>query len=204
MSQFDKTLTGWRQVEILYGDTLQLIAARELKDASQWPLIANINGLRPPYLTADPARASATVLLYGQMLIVPAATMQAATIDPTDVYLTDLDLTGGVLSLNSNGDLKTISGRANLRQALNNRIQTDPMELLFHPDYGCQARKLLGTVNGPTAVVLAAQYVKSAVQSDNRIQSVNTVTAKANGDACVVNAEVTPISGAPLNLSTSL
>lgn len=197
----NRILTGFRPVEIRQGDTLQSIAARELDDASKWALIAAINGLKPPYLTASAAEAGEAVKLYGQMLLVPAAVQQATSnTTPEVVFGIDLDLGSGELSA-EDGDFALISGRANLKQALLNRVSTVWGELLFHLDYGCGARTLLGTVNGPTAGLLAAEYVKAAVLADPRISSIESAEAEVLGDQINTSVEAVPISGRPVDLS---
>ncbi|MGC1304608.1 MAG: hypothetical protein WA840_19740 [Caulobacteraceae bacterium] len=200
----NRALAGFRFVEIQQGDTLHTIAARELSDTTKWADLIAINGLSYPYITGDPTQANDAVRLYGQLLIVPAATAQVqATADPDRVYGVDLLLQNGQLTA-SNGDLALVGGVANLGQALMNRLATSLRELLFHLDYGNGARGLLGQVNGPTAILLAAQYVKSAVLQEARIQTVNSSVATAVGDQIQVAASVSPITGAPIALTTSV
>jgi phage baseplate assembly protein W len=205
MSDINRPLRGFRLVQIQNGDTLQKIAAREVGDANVWRDLININKLTYPYLTGDPTAASATVKMYGQMIAVPAASVQISSeLDPDLVFKTDIDLTGGNLSDNGAGDLLTISGVANYKQAISNRLATEQKELIFHLAYGCALRALLGTVNGPTAATLAAQYVKAAVQADPRTASVKSSTATVVGDALVVNAVAIPVNGAPVGVTQSI
>lgn len=204
MVSINRPLQGYRIVEIQQDDTLQQIAARELGDASRWADIVSINGLSPPYLTGDLSLAGPAVKLYGQTLIVPAPTVQVpSVIDPDAAFGVDLDLTNGVLSAES-GDFALISGRDNLKQALLNRVDTDPGELLFHLNYGCKARRLLGAMNGPTTGQLAAAYVKTAVLMDSRVASVSSSTATVEGDSIAVDAEVQPVTGSSIDLSTQV
>lgn len=205
MSDFDRVLTGFRFIEVRWNDTLQAIAARELNDASKWALVANINGLRPPYLTGDQDDASDTVKLYGSLIRVPGASLPVddVTTDPDAIYLSDLSLDNGELRA-ENGDIALVSGRSNLRQALSHRVVTDKGELLFHLDYGCQIRKILGAVNGPTSALLAAEYVKSAILADSRIRSVTSVNVVAGGDVTAVVAVAVPITGTSVTLSTQV
>lgn len=199
----DRILTGSRWVETLYGDTLQAVAARELGHASRWVDIANINGLRPPYLTGNTAEVSEGVRLYGQLILVPAAVSSAsAETDPALVFKTDVDLTGGLLAIDERGDLATVTGRKNLHQALKNRIDTPLNALLFHRDYGNGAHALKGSVNGPIAQLLAAKYVEGCLLTETRIETVLSVKADSIGDAIPVLATVQPIAGTTLDLST--
>jgi phage baseplate assembly protein W len=192
----DHPIDGFRRVQLLQGETLQQLALRELGDAARWVDIANLNGLRPPYVTGDPAEASKTVVLYGAVLLVPAATTEiSADTDPDTVFGTDIRLRNGLPVIDDSGDVVMVSGRANLSQAITHRIGTRPGELLFHRDYGCHAHRLKGDANGPTAALLGGEYVKAALRSDPRIQAVPSATVEVAGDALRIAAVATTISG---------
>lgn len=197
----NRPLTGYRLVEIRHGDTLQELSARELGDAAKWATIIAINQLTPPYLTGDVALASDTVKMYGEMLLVPATRPSAtAQTDPNAVFGVDLDLSGGLLHADA-GDLRLIAGRANLRQSLSHRIKTRLKELLFHPSYGCGVHRLMGRVNGPTAGLLGAQYVRGAMLADDRVSSVGASIASPSGDILPISTTVHPIVGAPIEVT---
>lgn len=198
MSEFSRPLRGYRLVSTLRGDTLQAVALRELGNAARWVDLANINNLLPPYLTDDPALSSARVILTGGVISVPSLTLasqNAATNDPDAIYELDLGLVDGELTVNENGDFNIFDGLANLRQALVHRVITERGELMFHPEYGCLVRTLIGVVNGPTAAVLAAKYVQSTLQADPRIKQVLDCTAVVTGNTISVVANVLPITG---------
>lgn len=200
----DRILRGYRLVEIRHGDTLQALAARELGDASKWVSIADINGLTPPYVTGDTLAAGESIKLFGQTILVPSIGGGAsAIVDPDRVYGVDLDLAGGEMSA-TDGDVTLIAGRPNLRQAINHRIATDLQELLFHLAYGCGVRRVLGTANGPAAGLLGAQYVKSALDMDPRVESVPTCSAEVVGDQVIITARIQPVSGAAFDISTGI
>ena len=197
---FDKPLAGYRFVDILQGDTLQAIAARELGDAARWNELIAYNKLVPPYISAA---AAAGVLAYGGQLLVPAPSPVISTAaDPDRVFEIDIDLTRGMLGV-SNGDFSVVSGRANLRQALRHRVETDRGELMFHSNYGSFVRRLIGTLNGPTTALLAAQYAKSAVLADPRIAAVTQAEADVVGDTTNVRVEAQPIVGRPVQLNAT-
>lgn len=195
-----RPLNGFRLVELKYGDTLQELAARELGDADKWRDIIAINNLRPPYVTGEAAEAGPNVKLYGQMIMVPAVmSTVSAEADPAAVFGVDLDLTGGLLAADG-GDLRLISGRANLRQALNHRVRTPLRDLLFHLAYGCGVHRLIGRVTGGTAAQLGVQYVRGSLLSDPRVSSVESVRSRPDGDVLPVAATINPIVGAPIEV----
>lgn len=198
MTVFDRPLTGFRFAEILFGDTLQSIAARELGDATRWVELIAINFLVPPYL-AD--QTAVGVLAYGGQILVPAPSPIISTAtDPDRVFEKDI-LLGRDGSLSDlNGDFAVVSGRDNLRQAIKNRVETERGELIYHQDYGSLVRRLIGAVNGPTAALLAAQYVSSAVLGDPRVAKVTKSVAQVNGDVISVSLEFQPVVGRQIEL----
>lgn len=202
MSTID--IAGVRHVELLWQDTLQQLAARELGDATLWVVIAELNGLQPPYVTGDPLLASATVVLYGAILMVPSASSQiSVSSNPELVFEQDIALLDGEL-FDSNGDIATVVGSANLAQALQNRVDTDLGELDFHLDYGCKARSLLGVMGGPNGSMVAGEYVRASVKADPRVQDVTSVVVTVAGNATNVDLTLTPITGKSLPLSFSI
>ena len=203
MSVFDLNLEGWRYAETLFGDTLQRVALRELGDASRWAELAWINDLIPPYLTDDPTQSGAQVLLNGGALIIPSATQVTTATDPALVFESDCALTDGLLSIDDSGDIAVVSGEANLRQQLRNRVGTRNGGLMFHPDYGCLVRRLIGGLTGRKSGLLAAHYVRLSLSQDYRVQDVLSCTAEVVGDRISVTARVQPISGRPIDLTLS-
>lgn len=196
-----RPLTGFRLVEIKYGDTPQELAARELGDADRWRDIVAINDLLAPYVTGNSAEAGPRVKLYGQMIMVPAVTTSvSAEADASAVFGVDIDLTGGLLAADGAGDLRLISGRANLRQSLRHRVVTHLRELLFHLPYGCGAHRLIGKATGGTAAQLGAEYVRGALLADPRVANVESVTSSPTGDVMPITATVNPIVGGPIEV----
>lgn len=198
---FDKPVSGFRYIELQWGDTLQQVAARELGDAARWIDIANLNGLVYPYIAEQ---SGENVAAYGDAIMVPSPVpMASSSSDPDLVFERDVALSDGRLTAN-NSDFLLVSGLDNLKQALTNRIDVDQGELLFHQDYGSKIRRLIGTVNGPTAGLLGARYAKAAVLADPRVSKVNRANAEVVGDRTDVDVEVQPISGRSVQISTGV
>lgn len=200
---YQRPLYGYRFAEIRHGDTLQTIAARELGDASLWTDLIAYNDLKAPFVTDDPAQAKAGVLLSGSLIRLPAPAPIATTATNADeVFGTDILLDRGQLVV-VDGDLSVAEGLDNLHQALTHRIDTDRGELLFHQDYGSLVRSVVGTVNGPTAALLASEYAKSTVLADDRIQQVTQATAEVVGDTIRVSVEAQPIVGKVIDVTVT-
>ncbi len=200
-----RPIEGYRLAQTRFGDTMQLIAARELGDATGWPELVAFNGLVPPFITDDPAPQVRGVLLSGDLIRIQAnSAIVSATVDADRVFERDVDLAGGSLSADAGGDLLVAGGLDNLKQAVRHRVDTDRGELIFHPDYGSLVRRLIGAVNGPTAALLAAGYVRAAVLLDPRIQAVVESIAEVIGDTITVRVVAEPIVGKRVELNLIL
>lgn len=184
MSPFERPRPSVRRVEILHGDTPQRMAVRELRDFSRWVDIVSINNLLPPYFTGNLAEASSRVLAYGASVLVPDVGTQLVTpsADPTRTFGVDCLLANGDLT-DESGDFAVVAGYPNLSQALRLRLETDPGQLLLHPEYGCGVRQLLGRGGTATNVSLASSLVRRAVTAEPRISEARNVTARLSGDS---------------------
>lgn len=202
-SIFDTPLTGYRFVQTQYGDTLQTFAARVMGDASNWAVLIGMNSLQPPYLTDDPDSVTTGVVLNGSFLMIPAATAAPAT-SADEIFGTDALLNAdGTFAITANGDFATVSGVANLTQAIENALDTDQGELIYHGSYGYLGRRLLGKKNGPTAGMLAARYAKQTVSADSRIARVDSSTATITGDVLATVVQAETVAGTKLPVSTT-
>ena len=201
-TQFDRELFGFRFADTQRGDSLQVIAARELGDAARWIDLISYNHLVPPFITDDPGLAGNGVILTGQQILVPAPTpVVSSTLDPDEVFLSDIKLDTNGSIMTEGGDFAVVSGVANLKQALKNRIETEQGELIYHPEYGSGIRRIVGSVNGPTAELLSAQYAKAAVASDPRIDHVIDTSVSVRGDVVSVSVEAEVVSGRVIQIT---
>lgn len=76
------------------------------------------------------------------------------------------------------GDVETVSGRANLAQAIVNRLFTRQGELgkLGHPKYGSRLHKLVGELNNTRIQGLAEIYIRECLAQEPRIQEITRLT----------------------------
>lgn len=192
---FDRPLYGYRFVQTDQFDTLQKVAARFLGDAGRWAEIIVLNGMVPPYLTDDPGQVAAGVFMNGSYITIPASAPGAQTNDPNAVFGQDILLTDGSFSV-VNGDLQLVGGLYNLNQALTNLLATDQGELLFHGEYGTLIRTLIGSMSGPTATLLVAEYAKEAIAADPRISEVTSAVGTTSLDTINVVVQSTTVQGA--------
>lgn len=195
---FTKTVTGYRKVQTLSGDTLERIAERELGNAAQWYDLAWLNNLSPPWITDDPTQAvPGSVLLTAQDTILVPSTAPAASgvAEAPNVFGRDCRLDHGQVTADDGGDIAVVTDTANLDQALTLRLGTRPRELVYHPDYGNKAYLLLGRGGTPLADRLAAAWVGACLKADPRVSAVKSVVAQTTGDVLAVTAVVTAVNG---------
>lgn len=195
-----KTLDSSREIEIRWGDTLQKVSQRELGDASRWIDIANINRLKPPYITGDPLETNDHVFLYGDSLIVPSGGRAiSATTDTDEVFGKDIRLTKGKLTA-ENGDLSFAIGVDNLLQALENRVLTDKGELLYHKQYGSSVRRIIGRKGNSRSGDIASGFIQRAILSDARVGRIKSADISVSGDVMRADVSVETASGKTITL----
>ena len=204
MSEFDRPLPRFRLAETHQGDDLQAVAARELGDANRWPELVWLNSLTHPYITTDTRQAGPGVLLAGALIKVPApAGLATESAERGQVYERDCALIDKQLTDDGSGDLAVFSGADNLRQQLQHRIVTPLGQARRHPEYGCLIWRLVGAVNGPTAGLMGAEYVKAALQAEYRVSKVDYVRAEVLGDAVRIKARAVAIDGGVVDVGAS-
>lgn len=202
MSIFEREMPSYRLAETHAGDTLQRVAAREMGDANRWPELVWLNKLVSPYLTDDESAVSDGVLLTGSLIRIPAPV--GVNTDATErgqVYERDCRMVNRRLVDDGNGDIAVVAGVPNLTQQLRHRVITPRGQAARHPEYGCLVWLLQGKVTGPTASMLGAQYVKSALKADYRVSSVTSATAEVTGDATRITATAEAIAGGKVDIS---
>lgn len=197
-------LSGFRRVQVNWGDTLQRLAARELGDASRWTEIASINRLAPPYLSAE-GSGDGRVARYGDTIVVPDVRRELRPIAVSDdeVFGVDVLLQGGRLDV-QDGDLSVVAGRTNLRQALSHRVRVERGELIFHQTYGCEVHRLKGDRNTSVAALLGALFVRQAVERDERVAYVRVAESNPSGDTLGIEIEAETVTGHPVEVRAEL
>lgn len=207
MTDFTKQYSGFRFAATHHGDTLQLVAYRELGDATNWARLAWFNNLLAPFITDDPLLASDRVLLSGAQIKIPTTVAESQPTDTSvsDVLKTDCQLVNRRLTVDPlTGDFALVSGRENLKQALVHRIITDPGELMFHPGYGCKIQRRRGNKNAPVAMLLGRMDVQDALEQEPRLKRINSITTISTGDVLAATVDVTPITGESVIAKTSV
>lgn len=185
MSQYTKYV-------IQYGDTLHLIAQNVLNDVNRWMEIAVVNNLDYPFVTSDVHSTLPNVKKPGDSILIPVtaetglALIPQAELDSAydralgqDISLfTDdavINLMGeneGEMEADQYGDLKTVSGVRNLKQAIIIRFSTPLGSLLRHPNYGSDMIALAGKPKTPQTLQRIKIEIERTIRCDNRVEDV--------------------------------
>jgi phage baseplate assembly protein W len=202
MSEFERSEPNYRLVETFISDTLQSVASRELGDANRWAELVWLNQLVYPYLTDDLSLVTESTKITGSLIKVPAPVgVYTDEAEKGQVYERDCLLSNKLLTVDETGDLSIAAGTLNLSQQLKHRVTTTKGQLNRHPEYGCLVWKLKGSVAGPAAGALGAEYVKSALEADYRVSVVTFSSAESVGDVMRISATAEAIEGAKIDIS---
>lgn len=141
---------------------------------------------------------SSRVVSPGSIILIPQPNSAVSVVKSDALNINEVDLIlgtdlafddSGDLTI-SNGDLAVVSGFPNLQQALQNRLETEKGELVYHPDYGNGLLAYLGTINGFPLVVFANKEITRTLLADPRVYSVSSISTQANGDVLSVTANI--------------
>lgn len=110
----------------------------------------------------------------------PPTPAQEAELFGRDVY----HEAGGDVLASPSGDLTTIEGRANLRQALHQRLIAAPGDLPWAPDYGVGLRKDVNKLITPSQIRRWRARIRAQLLQDDRISEIVAVSVtSAEGEA---------------------
>lgn len=182
-------------------ETLEQIAQRHYGDATQWYAIVRYNGLEYPYITNTVEEKLTNVeglKTSGDELIIPIEqnilddSLQRLSHNDREAILDltlgrDLNMSEGAdyynryggstevmeLSEDGLGDIATISGVENVKQAVIARLLTPKGSLLLHPDYGNDLNQYMGMRTGYGMVPVIDNEIMRTINSDGRIRNVD-------------------------------
>lgn len=205
---------------VSYGDTIQAIAQLELGDMNQWVNVAQFNDLKYPYIvnTVEEKMTNPDHLVtVGDTLLIRLPdedgsinTQQLPFDNTEEVYATalgkDLDIYPiplkfgypnydyEILELKGDeqGNVKTVKGLDNLRQALFVRLITPKGSYVGHPEYGSNLHKYVGKKNTEENATLIDIEVERVLRTDGRVANVifNQHVIKGNTYAVSFTVEV--------------
>lgn len=184
------------------GDSLMDIAARNLGNFEDWPVLASLNGLVPPF-TGPQQLGVTTIAGYGTTLLLPqngSANYPAGYPLPSyTVNVLGIDIYYGPLNkdmLPWNGDFLTISGYDNLSLSLGRRLQTTIGDLIYHVNFGSRIPPEVGAVQTQYEAQRIAIFGQSALLADPRVAKVLNIdvrTPNGSNSAVEFTGTVQPI-----------
>lgn len=202
-------MVRFKKYSVVMDDTPQVIAHATTGLVSNWVAIMEYNGLEYPYIvqtSEEKLKNPDHLAMPGDVLIIPIGSL-LTDIDPKELSnqeklkvleLTlgkDLDMvadernweaSGGsddIMSLthNTKGDLKTIVGVENLRQATIAKLMTEKGSLLMHPDYGSNVYNMFNKATVEQAKLIEIEICRT-ILTDSRITSVETIESYIDRD----------------------
>lgn len=177
---------------VSYGDTLQKLSQSYLGDASRWVELAIVNNLDYPFIVHELRNESTpkNVKALGEELIIPVErdwnhlplyekAQEYERLLGEDISAFDgkdfFDFTEGEvgeLSADNKGDLKTVKGLENLRQAIILRLLTPRGALLHHPEYGSRFHELVGQKATGGFLQKLEMEISQTIKSDPRVRDI--------------------------------
>ncbi|QKE56354.1 baseplate assembly protein [Bacillus phage YungSlug] len=200
---------------VVQEDTLQALAQRYLNDTSRWVELSVLNGLDYPFIV-NKLRDKETpeyVKAIGEIVLVPSENrdllegMQRYEIkDEYDrllgedialfEYSEGINLTSdgqGEMEANNKGDLKTVRGVRNLKQALLMRLSIPLGGLLHHPLYGTGLHDLLGVPNTYDNQQKIRIEIERTIRADKRVKDILIDSFTLEKDTIKVTIKITAI-----------
>lgn len=203
---------------IVYGDTPQIIAEKEMGDVSLWIELVQYNNLEYPYIVDTPEERNKNprhLVTLGNTIIIPIektlADVDTTTISKPDKLALEDIVLGTDLKLDSvdkefskhgtedeivgltgsgKGDIGLIKGRANIVQMLKLRLLTPKGSLIMHPDYGTNFQYLIGKKNNLETAELISESVQEQLEADNRIKSARMTGEALEGEYYAMEWEI--------------
>lgn len=147
------------------------------------------------------------VLRTGDPVRIPIAAVDGNNVSQTEDYDRlfgrDAAILNGDLVISPSGDLATVVGSANLKQALETRLATYRGDRPLHPRFGSDHMKAVGRAGTKDELDLLRFEVAHAVASDPRIVSVFDLNVTGENDLFEVDFKAHAIGSStpsPLNL----
>lgn len=210
-------MARYKKHVVRYGETIQSIAALEMGDVSYWFDIVKSNNLVYPYIVETDKEKITNVehlVTIGDWLVIPVeVTLDTSMLDKMPVqdketvtklalgqdltmtnfpkYYEDKGTHDGILQLDANGkgDIATVYGVANLKQAIIAKLLTPKGSLILHPEYGSNLDNMF--VKGSLETVnMIDDEISRTILTDGRISSCSKTSSTLSPMAYASNWEV--------------
>jgi nucleoid-associated protein YgaU len=183
-----------RQVTYNAGSSLERIAQDEMGDSTRWGEIAEVNGLKAPYVSDDAGDTRKNILKPGTKFMIPTPARNGFSQVPagkdgkTTVGLSELEKSLGTdlkltkdfdLSISNSGDLEVVSGVQNMAQAVLLKLSYEKGEVMRYPEMGAGLRP---GVKFPPIEAIKDGLTNTLLQ-DTRIEGIQDLSIVRDGPA---------------------
>lgn len=176
---------GYKEYNVLDGDTWDVIAYKFYNDASYAKILASYN--------YDLGSLKAGLKIY-----IPIFSKQEGVINDSvynvpgtkDNFGVDIKLSSNGAIEFENGDFKKISGQDNLDQSIQNRLSAEVENSIRKVAYGIKSS--VGSSYIPSGYILAS--IKQTLLMDNRIRSVDSISYRGENDRLNIKIVYTTIN----------
>lgn len=180
---------------------IERIALEQLGDSGRWPEIAELNGLKAPYITQDLSNTSSNVAKPGDSILIPApiifgfSEIQTSKSIPSTVNLSELEKSLGTdfkltnnfdLAIGNNGDIQVVSGGDNMAQAVVLKLAYEKGELIKHPSLG--SGLIIGTKFKP--IDEYRDDIIRTLTQDNRVERILNLALLRESQSLSLSFEV--------------
>jgi hypothetical protein len=183
-----------RQMKYNAGSTLERIAQDEMGDSTRWGEIAEVNGLKAPYVSDDKSDTRPNILTPGMNFLIPTPARNGFSQVPSarEIKTTrglselerslgsDLKLTKNFdLSISNAGDLEVVSGVQNMAQAVILKLSYEKGEVMRYPEMGAGLRP---GIKFPPIETIKDGLTNTLLQ-DTRIEAIQDLSIIRDGPA---------------------
>lgn len=139
----------------------------------------------------------ANVLITGQTILIPVDVSDVAVINNKGAFLDylggeDLELTSeGLLDIDGFGDVSSVIGLENIKQAVRDRLQVELSSLTQHPEYGAGIFDLIGKFGAPTILKRIDLEIHQALSYEDRVQATTVNSVDIEGTSVYIDITLT-------------
>lgn len=194
-----------RQAVINGNDTIRTVAQRVLGSSNEWKVLVLLNNLKAPYISTS--GDGVNVLRPGDLILYPVTSQNMTNITSganvlsanlvEDTYGTDIKLQvskafgGQVLydfAISQTGDIATVTGIENMKQAITSMIACEQGELQLHPQYGFQFP--IGSKAKVNSLLNFHINARASLLRDKRIDKVLNFIARINESVLTTSFDI--------------
>jgi hypothetical protein len=204
----DPGATGTGRTTVFLNETIRSLSKRVLGNGNRWRQLVLLNNLKAPYLSPD--GDGVNVLRPNDVILFPKAGTQddsPIAADRTakeiqadafanrlgrDLKLKSIKGAGGIVTydfeVNQRGDLATVEGTSNMKQAVLLKFEIEQGQLPGHPFFGIRAP--IGEKARQRSLIAFQMNARASLLSDRRVEDLQRFDARIDGNVLSINADI--------------